>query len=92
LNGYASAKRLGQALLLFYSTARLSLTEGNVVMRLSEALEIFYLSMDGVVSPATIKFYENRLPSLIKHLGDKEISEVSLPSVSIIMRQLTPII
>jgi len=47
-------------------------------MRLSEALEIFYLSMDGVVSPATILFYENRLPSLIKLLGDKEISEVSL--------------
>jgi len=47
-------------------------------MRLSEALEIFYLSMDGVVSPATILFYENRLPSLIKHLGDKEISDISL--------------
>jgi len=34
--------------------------------------------MYGVVSDSTIKFYENRLPSLIKHLGDKEISEVSL--------------
>jgi integrase/recombinase XerD len=34
--------------------------------------------MDGVVSPNTIKFYSNRLPSLVKILGDKEISEVSL--------------
>jgi len=47
-------------------------------MRLSEALEIFYLSMDGVVAEGTIKFYSNRLPSLVKILGDKEISEVSL--------------
>lgn len=36
------------------------------------------MSMYGVVSDSTIKFYENRLPSLIKILGDKEISEVSL--------------
>lgn len=47
-------------------------------MRLSDALEVFYTSMYGVVSDSTIKFYENRLPSLIKILGDKEISEVSL--------------
>ena len=47
-------------------------------MRLSEALEIFYLSMDGVAAEGTIKFYSNRLPSLVKILGDKEISEVSL--------------
>ena len=47
-------------------------------MRLSEALEIFYLSMDGVVAEGTIKFYSNRLPSLVKILGDKQISEVSL--------------
>jgi len=47
-------------------------------MRLSSALEVFYMSMYGVVSDSTIKFYENRLPSLIKILGDKEISEVSL--------------
>lgn len=47
-------------------------------MRLSEALEIFYLSMDGVRSKATIKFYSNRLPSLIKTLGDRDISDISL--------------
>jgi len=47
-------------------------------MRLSEALEIFYLSMDGVVADSTIKFYSNRLPSLIKILGDREIYEITL--------------
>jgi integrase/recombinase XerD len=47
-------------------------------MRLSSALEVFYMSMYGVVSDSTIKFYEGRLPSLIKILGDKEISEVTL--------------
>jgi integrase/recombinase XerD len=47
-------------------------------MLLSEALEIFYMSMDGVAADTTIKFYENRLPSLIKILGDREITNVSL--------------
>ncbi len=47
-------------------------------MRLSEALEIFYLSMDGVVADTTITFYRNRLPSLLKCLGDKDISTITL--------------
>jgi len=47
-------------------------------MRLSDALDIFYMSMYGVVSDSTIKFYKNRLPSLIKILGDREITNVSL--------------
>jgi len=62
----------------FFVPQQGSLTEGNEVMRLSEALEIFYLSMDGVVADSTIKFYRNRLPSLIKILGDRKITEVTL--------------
>ena len=47
-------------------------------MFLSDALEIFYMSMCGVVSDSTIKFYRNRLPSLVAILGDKDVAEVSL--------------
>jgi integrase len=47
-------------------------------MRLSEALEVFYLSMYGVAADKTITFYKNRLPSLIKYLGDIDISQITL--------------
>lgn len=47
-------------------------------MRLSEAMDLFYISMEGIVSDSTIKFYKNRLPSLIHSMGDVDISKVTL--------------
>jgi len=47
-------------------------------MLLSDALEIFFNSMYGVVSENTILFYKNRLPSLVRILGDKPIDEITL--------------
>ncbi len=47
-------------------------------MLLTLALERFYASMDGVLSPSTVLFYRNRLPSMVTYLGDVEISTIDL--------------
>jgi len=47
-------------------------------MLLSDALEIFYSSMYGVVSENTILYYQNRLPSLVHILGDKPVEDITL--------------
>ena len=47
-------------------------------MQLSIVLEAFFQSMDGVLSPSTVLFYRNRLPSLQAFLGDIEIDNITL--------------
>jgi integrase/recombinase XerD len=50
------------------------------IINLQEATDAFYDSMTGVLSPATILFYRNRLPSLVKALG-KDIDPASVTIV-----------
>lgn len=47
-------------------------------MRLIDALEDFYLSMEGVKSPKTVIWYRQKLFSLSVALGDCELEEVTL--------------
>ena len=47
-------------------------------MKLSEAAEIFYTSMIGVKAESTVKWYQNRLASLIDFLQDPEADQISL--------------
>lgn len=47
-------------------------------MRLIDALEDFYLSMDGVKSPKTVIWYRQKLFSLSVALGDCDLEEVTL--------------
>ncbi len=39
-------------------------------LSLTEAIEIFYTSMDGIRAVKTVRFYRDRLPSLIAHFGE----------------------
>ncbi|MHB8132866.1 MAG: tyrosine-type recombinase/integrase [Anaerolineaceae bacterium] len=52
--------------------------KGAAAMRVSEALEEFYLSMDGVVSQNTLKWYHHKLDSLDCQIGDFELEKVSI--------------
>lgn len=47
-------------------------------MRLINALEDFYLSMDGVYSPNTLKWYRHKLQPLVWSLGDCDIEEITI--------------
>ena len=47
-------------------------------MKISEAANLFYDSMTGVLAPKTIKWYENRLPSLIAFTHDAEIETITV--------------
>jgi len=47
-------------------------------MHVREALEEFYLSMDGVVSPNTLKWYHHKLRSLENQIGEFELEKVTL--------------
>lgn len=47
-------------------------------MKINNALSNFYLSMDGVLSAETIKWYRNRLKSLVEFFGEKETREITL--------------
>ena len=47
-------------------------------MKIVEAVELFYLSMDGVRSPKTITWYQMILRDLIAFLGDLPLSEITV--------------
>jgi site-specific recombinase XerD len=47
-------------------------------MRVIDALEEFYLSMEGVVSPKTLKWYNHKLGSLMVDIGDNDLEEVTI--------------
>lgn len=47
-------------------------------MRVKEALEEFYLSMDGIVSPATVKWYHHKMSSFDKEFGDSELEDMTI--------------
>lgn len=47
-------------------------------MRVIDALEDFYLSMEGVASPKTVKWYRQKLQALSWSLGDCTIEEVDI--------------
>jgi integrase/recombinase XerD len=47
-------------------------------MRLIDALEDFYLSMDGAYSPNTLKWYRHKLQPLIWSMGDCHIEEITI--------------
>ena len=47
-------------------------------MKLSIALDSFYDSMAGVLSPKTLTWYTSRLPSMLEALGDMEIETITL--------------
>ncbi len=47
-------------------------------MKLSQAANLFYDSMTGVLAPKTIKWYENRLPSLVDFTHDAEIETITV--------------
>ncbi|MBQ6503704.1 MAG: tyrosine-type recombinase/integrase [Flexilinea sp.] len=50
-------------------------------MKLSEAANIFYVSMIGVKADTTVKWYQNRLSSLIDFLDDPPVDQVTLFSL-----------
>ena len=47
-------------------------------MKLSEAAEIFFTSMIGVKAESTVKWYRNRLSSLIDFLQDPDVDRINL--------------
>lgn len=47
-------------------------------MKLSEAVELFTISMTGVRAPATIKWYDKRLTPFIDFLNDPDITTIDL--------------
>jgi site-specific recombinase XerD len=47
-------------------------------MLLSEGICAYLRSITGVLAPATVVFYERRLPSLVSFLGDIELSGITL--------------
>ncbi len=47
-------------------------------MRVIDALEEFYLSMEGALSPKTVIWYRQKLKSLAWSLGDCTIEEVTI--------------
>jgi integrase/recombinase XerC len=47
-------------------------------MLLSEGLDRFYTSMEGVLSNRTVVFYSSRLRSLVSELGDRELSTITI--------------
>ena len=48
-------------------------------MKIEVAVENFYLSMGGALSPKTILWYQNRLKLLVNYLGkEKELEEITL--------------
>jgi integrase len=47
-------------------------------MKVSEALILFYESMSGVLSPKTVRFYQDRLPSLVEFTNDAEIDSITI--------------
>ena len=50
-------------------------------MKLSEAANIFYVSMIGIKAESTVKWYRGRLTSLIDFLGDPSVDQVTLFSL-----------
>jgi site-specific recombinase XerD len=52
--------------------------QGDCVMKLSAGLELFFRKMDGEISPKTIRFYKDRMPSLIDYFNDIELDEITL--------------
>lgn len=52
-------------------------------MRLIDALEDFYLSMEGVFSSKTIKWYHHKLKPLVWSLGDCDIEEITIQMLRI---------
>jgi integrase len=47
-------------------------------MQLMAALDLFFLSMQGVLSPATIRFYRNHLKYLGEFFGDCDLQSISI--------------
>lgn len=47
-------------------------------MNLSDGLETYLQSIQGVLAPATVVWYRRRLPSLLTFLGDMELSSITL--------------
>lgn len=47
-------------------------------MRVIDALEDFYLSMEGVVSPKTLVWYKHKLGSLMLDIGDYDLEKVTI--------------
>ena len=47
-------------------------------MGLQEAVRLFLAAMEGIVSPKTVQFYNNRLPSLIAFLGEIPAEEICI--------------
>jgi site-specific recombinase XerD len=50
-------------------------------MKLTKALETFYQSMSGVLSPGTILFYKNRMSRLVVYLEDPELDTIKLANL-----------
>lgn len=47
-------------------------------MKISVGMELFFQKMEGEISPTTIRFYKDRLPSLIDYFGDIELDSITL--------------
>ena len=47
-------------------------------MKISEAVDLFYMSMQTVRSPATIMWYRKRLDPFVQYINDKDLNEIDL--------------
>lgn len=47
-------------------------------MLIVDAIEEFFISMEGIVSPATVKWYEHKLSALEEEFGEIEIEDVTV--------------
>ena len=50
-------------------------------MLLSEGIQSYLQSITGIMSPGSVTFYKRRLPSLLDHLGDVDLSTITLPQL-----------
>lgn len=56
---------------------RLRLPLKSQLMLVRDAADFFYLSMQGVLSDATIAWYQQRVGSLVEHVGDQPVGDVT---------------
>lgn len=53
--------------------------EQTQYLTMQEAVEQFYCSMDGILAPTTVRFYHDRLPSLLAFLGpESPVNQITI--------------
>lgn len=58
-------------------------------MRLQNAADSYFLAIDGILSPATVKWYSNHLKSLVDQLGEEPIETITIDQLRLWRHTIT---